>query len=143
MDKQLEEQFKKAFFDILNTDGPKHQEHIVKLLNEIKIKLYQFVPNRPDIHAKIEKDLNGEVTWETQRKLLDWIEQFQAPMYDNMVKEWKAQLPEQIGDFLKKYYHHLEINFKHLHDAKMALARGENIFNPVTGEMPTNMKTGR
>ena len=102
-----------------------------------------FVPNRQDIHQKIREDLEGQIGWDIQNKLIIWIEKFQAPVHDRTTGSWKNADPIPVGDFLKKYYEHLEITYKETQNAREALARGENIFNPVTGEMPTNMKTGR
>ena len=143
MEKQIEEQFKNAFFDILNEDGADSYDYLRKLLNEIIEKLCLFVPNRKDIHQKIQSDLGGEIGWDVQKKLVNWVEKFQAPVHDSMTTQWKTQDPEPIGDFLRKYYDHLELVYKEIQEARDALVRGENIFNPVTGKMPSNMKTGR
>lgn len=114
MEKQIEEQFQKAFFDILNEDGPESTDYIRKLLNEIIDKLCLFVPNRIDIHQKIKDDFNGEINWDIQIKLLNWIEKFQAPLYDSITDKWKKKCPEPIGDFLKKYYKHIEMMYKEI-----------------------------
>lgn len=143
MEKQIEEQFKKAFFNILNEDGPESYDYLRKLLNEIIDKLCMFVPNRRDIHQKIRDDLEGQIGWDIQNKLITWIEKFQAPAHDITTRAWKNEGPIPVGDFLKKYYEHLEITYKETQDARAAIMRGENIFNPVTGELPTKMKTGR
>tara|TARA_R110002012_G_scaffold202284_1_gene371314 strand:+ start:10 stop:441 length:432 start_codon:yes stop_codon:yes gene_type:complete len=143
MEKQIEDQFKKAFFDILNEDGPESYDYLRKLLNEIIDKLCRFVPNRTDIHQKIRDDLEGQIGWDIQNKLIIWIEKFQAPIHDTTTKKWLEEENKPVGDFLKMYYEHLEITYKETQDAREAIARGENIFNPVTGEMPKNMKTGR
>ena len=143
MEKQIEEQFKKAFFDILNKDGPESHDYLRKLLDEIIEKLCSFVPNRQDIHQKIRDDLSGQIGWDIQKRLISWIEKFQAPVHDTMTTQWKNEAPIAIGDFLKKYYEHMEKVNKEIQETREALSRGENIFNPVTGQMPTNMKTGR
>ena len=143
MEKQIEEQFKKAFFDILNDDGPESYDYLRKLLNEIVEKLCLFVPSRQDIHQKIREDLGGEIGWNIQDKLISWIEKFQAPIHDRKTRSWKEEGPKPVGDFLKMYYEHVDLVSKEVKETREALARGENIFNPVTGEMPTNMKTGK
>jgi hypothetical protein len=143
MEKQIEEQFKNAFFDILNEDGPESYDYLRKLLNEIIEKLCQFVPGRRDIHDKIRADLEGQIGWDIQAKLIHWIEKFQAPIHDTKTSKWLEDGNKPVGDFLKMYYEHLELTYKETQDAREALTRGENIFNPVTGEMPKNMKTGR
>lgn len=143
MEKQIEETFKKVFFDILNQDGPESYDYLRKLLDEIIDKLCMFVPNRQDIHDKIREDLGGAIGWDIQKRLIIWIEKFQAPIYDSKTRAWKESDPEPVGDFLRKYYEHLEIVHKEVYEARAALSNGENIFNPVTGELPTKMKTGR
>ena len=142
MEQQIEEQFKKAFFDILNEDGPESYDYLRKLLDEIIDKLCMFVPNRHDIHEKIREDLSGSIGWDIQEKLIKWVEKFQAPIHDITTRIWKLNGPIPVGDFLKKYYEHLEKVYKEVQEARQALSRGENIFNPVTGELPTKMRTG-
>ena len=108
MEQQIKEQFEKAFFDLLDQDGSESYDHLRALMNEIIEKLCGFVPNRLDIHEKIREDLGKEIGWDVQQKLLDWIEKFQAPIYDQVTRDWKKKCPEPIGQFLKKYYEHLE-----------------------------------
>ena len=143
MEKQIEETFKKAFFDILNQDGPDSYDYLRKLLDEIIDKLCMFVPNRQDIHEKIREDLDGPIGWDIQHRLIKWIEKFQSPVHDAMTRHWANEGPQPVGDFLRKYYEHLEKVYKEVQASREALARGENIFNPVTGEFPTKMRTGR
>jgi hypothetical protein len=130
MEKQIEEQFKNAFFDILNEDGPESYDYLRKLLNEIIEKLCKFVPGRRDIHDKIRADLEGQIGWDIQAKLIHWI--------DTTTRKWLEDGNKPVGDFLKMYHEHLELTYKETQDAREALTRGENI----TGEMPKNMKTG-
>lgn len=118
MEQQIEDQFKKAFFDILNEDGPESYDYLRKLLNEIVDKLCMLVPNRKDIHQKIREDLGQEIGWDIQKKLISWIEKFQAPIYDTMTEKWKRQEPQPVGDFLKKYYEHLELVYKQIQEYK-------------------------
>jgi hypothetical protein len=108
MEQQFKEQFKKAFFDLLDQEGSESYDHLRALMNEITETLCSFVPNRTDIHEKIKEDLGKEIGWDVQQKLLEWIEKFQAPIYDQVTREWKKKCPEPIGQFLKKYYSHLE-----------------------------------
>jgi hypothetical protein len=118
MEKQIEDQFKKAFFDILNEDGPESYDYLRKLLNEIIDKLCMFVPNRVDIHEKIREDLDGTIGWDIQEKLICWIEKFQAPIHDATTRKWKAKGPLPVGDFLKLYYEHLEKMYKEVQEAR-------------------------
>ena len=107
MEEQIREQFEKAFWTILDDDPT--QEHLRKLLNEIVEKLCLLVPSRSDIHQQIKDDFQSDpIDWSVQTKLLIWVEKFQAPIYDQVTRTWKGQCPEPTGQFLKKYYQHLE-----------------------------------
>ena len=108
MEQQIKEQFEKAFFDLLDQDGSESHDHLRALITEISDTLCGFVPNRADIHEKIREDLGKEIDWDVQQKLLEWVEKFQAPIYDQVTRDWKRKCPEPIGRFLKKYYEHLE-----------------------------------
>ena len=62
---------------------------------------------RPD--QLLNDDFTGDsVDWSVQTKLLDWIEKFQAPIYDQVTRDWKRRCPEPTGQVLKMYYEHLE-----------------------------------
>tara|TARA_R110002096_G_scaffold249995_2_gene442378 strand:+ start:200 stop:595 length:396 start_codon:yes stop_codon:yes gene_type:complete len=106
MEEQIKEQYEKAFWDLLDNDPPNIQ-HVEKILDEIKQILYSFVPNRPDIHHRINDDLSGGVDWEFQTKLMVWAERLQAPIYDQITQSWKRKLPQKLSEFLKNYYEHL------------------------------------
>ena len=115
------------------------------ILEEIFENLCQFVPTRKDIHQQIRDDLfnSDGINWDTQVKLVKWLEKFQAPVHDRKTSEWKRSFPqEDVKQFLKDYYEHLEIVYKEVQEAKRKILAGENIFNPVTGKLPENMKTG-
>ena len=117
-----------------------------RILEEIFENLCQFVPTRKDIHQQLRNDLftPDGITWDTQVKLVNWIEKFQAPIHDIKTYEWKRSFPqEDVKQFLKDYYEHLEIVYKEVQEAKRKIRAGENIFNPVTGKLPNKMKTGR
>jgi|19_taG_2_1085344.scaffolds.fasta_scaffold144461_2 hypothetical protein len=118
MEEQIKEQFHKAFFDLLDKEGPESYDHLRSLMNEIADTLCGFVPTRTDIHAKIREELGGEIGWDVQQKLLGWIEVFQAPIYDQVTSEWKKICPEPIGQFLKKYYAHMEKVNRQIQDHK-------------------------
>ena len=107
MEEQIREQYEKAFWDMVDQDPP-NKEHLGKLLEEIKQFLYSFVPNNVRIQHAINDDLNGEIEWDFQFKLLKWVERLQAPVYDQMTSSWKKNLPEKLSTFLKKYYEHLK-----------------------------------
>ena len=83
-------------------------EAICSHLNKIYTTMCSFVPNRPDIHQVMFTDLNSELDWDIQQKLVIWAEKFQAPVYDQITSSWKRKLPEEIGVFVEKLYDHLE-----------------------------------
>jgi hypothetical protein len=93
-------------------------------MDELIEALCRFVPRRTDIHDQIKKDFEGEVDWDTQIKLLDWIEKFQAPIYDSVTRDWKKKCPEPVGQFLKKYYEHVEKMYKQVKEYKPTIKTG-------------------
>ena len=147
-EKQIKETFQRAFWDKLDQDiQSESYEHVNVLLEEIIQTLYSLVPKRPDIHEKIHHDLQSPVTWNHQEKLIQWIQKFQAPVYDKMTKEWLEQVPQNLSFFLKKYYTHLQVVVDETKEARAKLARGENIFTPNSATTDTDitsirMKTG-
>ena len=148
MEQQIRDTMMRAFWDSLEQDvNNNHMEHVQALLNEIKGTLKSFVPNRRDIHQKIDDDITSP-SWEVQEKLLIWIERFQSPQHDISTSALKKQLPLKITDFLKFYYNHLEIVKKEVYEARKKLANGENLFtpDPVSSSgngVPDSLKTGR
>lgn len=123
LEKQIREQYQRAFWDLVDRDPP-DLEHIRKLVDEIRDVLCNFVPSRVDIHRLVHKDLNGDIDWSLQEKLLKWAEMFQAPIYDQVTESWKKNLPEKLSDFLKKYYEHLEKINKQMWEHREKMAKG-------------------
>ena len=124
-----------------------------KILEELYTNLCMLVPSRTDIHERMRSDLFGHgeevvaVSWDTQRKLVEWVEKFQAPIYDQKTREWKQTFPEpNIELFLGQYYTHLETVFNEVREAREKLSRGENLFVPDCVEgangVPNSMKSG-
>jgi hypothetical protein len=110
MEEQIRTQMMKAFWDLLDEDmkeEPPRLNHVSVLLNEIIGILKSFVPRRIDIHESIDKDFEGDITWEMQGKLIKWIECFQAPIYDHKTRIYNQKGPQPLSDFLKWYYDHL------------------------------------
>ena len=126
LEEQIREQYQKAFWDLVDRDPP-DTEHIRKLVDELRDVLCNFVPSRVDIHRLIHKDLNGEVDWTLQEKLIKWAEMFQAPIYDQVTPQWKKNLPEKLSDFLKKYYEHLEKINKQVWAERKKIADGPQL----------------
>ena len=91
---QIKEQMTKAFWDLLESElaeEPPRLEHVKVLLNEIIEILCGFVPSKPNIHEKIKADFEGEINWNMQLKLIEWLEKFQAPVHDRKTKQWKKR----------------------------------------------------
>ena len=148
MEKQIDTQMKKAFWDILEdeakTCGP--FPHIEALLQELIQTLCSFVPSRSDIHEKIKEDLQQPIGFDLQKKLINWIEKFQAPAHDKITKVWKEEGLVKISKFLERYYDHLQMVHKETFEYRKKLANGQNILKPDVMEsqngIPVNMKTG-
>lgn len=134
MEQQIREQMESVFWDLVDADPP-NLTHIGAMLDEIKQMLYSFVPRRVDIHHRINDDMDGDIDWDFQHKLLGWAEKFQAPIYDQMTSSWKKRLPEKLSDFLKKYYDHLEKISKSIYDYNKK-PTGKN-------GVPDDIKSGR
>lgn len=131
----MEETIKKVFWEIVDEQNV---DHIQKLLNEIIEILCSFVPSKKDIHKKIKEELE-KIDWELQLKLINWIEKFQAPVYDVKTSIWKRNCPEKLSTFLQKYYSHLEIVNKEIFEHRQKLANGESLY---TSSDNFKMKTG-
>jgi hypothetical protein len=148
MEEQIKSAMYEAFWDKLEEDVKNNQlEHISTLLTEIKDALKSFVPSRNDIHQSIEETIGSEITWDTQNKLVFWIEKFQAPNHDHITNNLKQKIPMNISTFLKQYYAHLSAVHKEVFGYRQRLANGENIFKALNVEtsgnnVPTNMKSG-
>jgi len=150
MDKQISEQMHKAFWDLLEDDlnrDPPVTTHLKKLLGEIIGILCSFVPSRLDIHKLIRDDLDGEITWNFQVKLLDWVAKFQPPAYDEDVKKWRSVCPQPISKFLPRYYEHIKQISKDINKYRQRIESGKPLVDPpdVSGSngVPDNMKSGR
>lgn len=148
MEQQIHDMMRKAFWDKLDEDVEKNElKHTTILVNEIKDILKSFVPSRIDIHEKIDADICGEVSWETQKKLVNWIEKFQSPVHDKFTRNLKSELPIKLSDFLKKYYDHISLVHKEVFEYRQRIANGENVFKSKDvqssgNNVPDNIKTG-
>lgn len=137
MEEQIREQMMKAFWDMVDQEPP-NVEHIGKLLEEIKQRLYGLVPNRIALHHKIHAEFpNDDIRWDLQERLLEWFMRLQAPIHDQKIKQWKKNVPEKLSEFIKKYHEHLDIIYKDI----------ETYHNPPevkgTNGVPDTLQTGR
>ena len=150
MEKQIRENMQRAFWDLLEEDlkqDPPNTTHLKKLLSEIIGILCSFVPSRSDIHKLMRDELDGEITWNFQGKLLDWISKFQPPVYDEEINKWKRECPQPISKFLPRYYDHIDRVSKDINKYRQRLESGKPLVDPpdVSGSngVPDNMKSGR
>jgi hypothetical protein len=137
MEEQIREQMTNAFWDLVDQEPP-NAEHIGKLLEEIKHRLYGLVPSRVALHHTINDDLpSDDIQWDLQERLLEWILRLQSPIHDQTIRSWKKRVPEKLSDFIRKYHEHLDVIYKDIDTYK----------NPpkVTGKngVPDNLRTGR
>ena len=134
---------KKAFFDCIYEDlqkSPPDVKHLTIIIKELYEALCKFVPSKKTIHQKIKEDLLIELNLNNMsfiiNRLIYWIEQFQAPVYDKKTKQWRENFKKSknyslfIVEFLKDYLNHLENMYKEVWDARKRLVNNENIIPP-------------
>ena len=142
----------------LNSTPPK-TEYISKLLHLFRDALFKFVPSKSEIHNLIKNDLPLDNLDEKNIPLIidrfiHWIEQFQAPVHDNITKKWREDFKNAnnytdfIIEFLENYMKHTEIVNKEIWDARVRIANNESPIPPqhrAKGEngVPDNMKSGK
>tara|TARA_B100001996_G_scaffold348107_1_gene306067 strand:+ start:803 stop:1216 length:414 start_codon:yes stop_codon:yes gene_type:complete len=134
------------FWEKLDKDVEKEDYTQVKiLLQEIIERLIKFVPNLKKVHKEIRETLSGDINWDFQLTLVNWIEKFQAPIYDEYTKEWKTRIPCKVSKFLKEYYEYIQIVYEEVCGCRKMIKRGENIFKikKLNSIDDINMKTGR
>ena len=123
IEKQINEQMKKAFFDIINqnilSDKPDY-EWLVSLYSELKERLLRILKKDSKTYKQIDSAFDIELfkqmiendvfDYNSMVKLIDttffWIKQLQAPERDQYLKESKTKVlnsnPEEIiGNFLR------------------------------------------
>lgn len=139
----METVIEKAFFDSIYEDlqkTPPDVKHLTIIIKELYEALCKFVPSKKTIHQKIKEDLLIELNLNNMsfiiNRLIYWIEQFQAPVYDKKTKQWRENFKKSknyslfIVEFLKDYFNHLENMYKEVWDARKRLVNNENIIPP-------------
>ncbi len=139
----METVIEKAFFDSIYEDlqkSPPDVRHLNIIIKELYEALCKFVPSKKTIHQKIKEDLLIELNLNNMsfiiNRLIYWIEQFQAPVYDKKTKQWRENFKNSnnyslfIVEFLKDYFNHLENMYKEVWDARKRLVNNENIVPP-------------
>ena len=164
MDEQIQEQNFKALYGLIRHDllqEPPNTVHISKLVAELVNGLCKFVPNKSQLHIKIKEDILRE-TFDNETMpyiilgLINWIEKFQAPVYDTMTNKWRKDFEatttpiDFIIKFLQEYYEHVEKVYKEVWDARKRLINNESIIPPehrpvVTGSngIPDIIRSGK
>ena len=159
MEKQMREVFYESIRQDLSQDPP-NTLHVSKLVAELVDGLCKFVPSKTQLHVKIKEDILSEtLDIETMPStifgLINWIEKFQAPIYDTVTNKWRDEfkatdsLVDFIVKFLHEYYTHVEKMYKETWEARRRLVDNESIIPPehrpvVTGKngIPDVMKSG-
>ena len=86
-------------------------DRVQSTLGLVTDALCDLVPCRRDIHARIRADC-AVADRNTQRKLIEWIQRFQAPIYNAKTAPWlkrARQEPMPISEFLYLYLPHLQL----------------------------------
>jgi len=162
LNEQIKEQCHKAFYDIIRSDlekSPPNTEHLATLINELADNLCKFIPSKKNIHKKIKEDIiQDEININTMSSiilgLINWIEKFQAPVYDKVTRKWKDDFKtaqnynDFIIQFLQEYYLHIEKMYKEVFDARKRLINNDSIIPPEhrakgNNGIPGIIKTGR
>jgi len=152
------------------SQNPPKLDLISKVLNDLVDGLCKFVPSKPLIHEQIRTSIifnevdnprsgsslyDNDILLYIVESLINWIEKFQAPAYDDVTKRWRSEFKQTQGvdfivKFLREYYDHVEKMYKEVWDARKRLVDGENIIpaehRPVVkgkNGIPDNIKSGR
>ena len=160
----MEKQIREAFYESIRRDlsqDPPNTLHVSKLIAELVDGLCKFVPSKTQLHVKIKEDILSEtLDIETMPStifgLINWIEKFQAPVYDTVTNKWRDEFKtttstiDFIVKFLDEYYVHIEKTYKEVWDARTRLVNNESVVPPehrpvITGRngIPNIIKTGR
>jgi hypothetical protein len=139
--------------------SPPNTEYIQQILDIFKEALFKFVPNKPDIHKFIKDDLPLDVL-DTPTianivdRLIHWIEQFQAPIHDQVTSQWRddfknaTNYTDFICRFVVNYKNHSELVYKETWEARKRIANNESAIPPENrtkgkNGIPDSIQTGR
>ena len=141
------------------TQTPPNTAYIKQILEEFKNGLLRFVPSKTEVHQFIKDDLPLDtLTVESIPHIIDrlihWMEQFQAPAYDYVTKQWRddfvscTNYTDFICKFVEEYREHSEIMYKTVWDARKRISNNESAIPPDhlakgTNGVPDDMKSGR
>ena len=139
--------------------SPPNTEYIQQILDIFKEALFKFVPNKPDIHQFIKDDLPLDVL-DTPTianivdRLIHWMEQFQAPIHDQVTSQWRDDFKNAtnyndfICQFVVNYKNHSELVYKETWEARKRIANNESAIPPENrakgkNGIPDSIQTGR
>lgn len=133
---QIENTIKNAFWNLLKDDleaEPQRFNHLMILIEEIKLKLKSLTPHRNDIHDELDQYIDIDFLrnlFETKgfepthffnliKYLMNKIKLYSAPYMDMEVNQWecntfellqqeKIEYSEFIRDFFTKYHFFLD-----------------------------------
>ena len=140
-------------------ETPPNTVYIRQILTTFKNALFQFVPNKPEIHTFINEDLPLD-TLHTNTialiidRFIHWIEQFQAPIHDPITKQWRETFKltpnytDFICQFVVNYKNHSEMVYKETWEARNRIANNQSAVPPENRakgkhHVPDSMQTGR
>ena len=135
---------KRAFFDQLHDDfsqDPPSTERVRACISDLADALCKFVPNKPDLHAKIKSDIvcdevSVQTMYHTIAGLTKWMARFQAPFQDCITDKWLSEFKSAtnyadfLRDFFEAYYDHIEVVYKEVNEARHRLVNGESAVPP-------------
>tara|TARA_B100001094_G_scaffold331814_1_gene401460 strand:- start:9684 stop:10136 length:453 start_codon:yes stop_codon:yes gene_type:complete len=132
MEKQIETQMHKAFWDLISNDlssEPQKFEHLIILINEIKEKLKSFTPNNKQLKTEIEEALDPEFLkniFENKALepthffnlilfLIKKLKDYCSPERDSDVKLFETETFSKLNDTLIIYSEFIPWFFKELY----------------------------
>jgi hypothetical protein len=138
----------KAYWDILKKEldsDPPIFNQLIMILSEIRDLFCKFVPNRQDIQQEIKDKIDPDLIknmvehqafdddnlYKLSMYMISLIEQFQPPIMDTQVKEWKESMIETLkqplvyseflGIFLRSVFNMIQSIMKYLEIAEKDL----------------------
>ena len=67
-----------------------------------------MVPSRTDLQDRIRARCADVRAWQIQATLVDVMERFQAPIYDQRTAQWRRRLPMLVSEFLALFVPHVQ-----------------------------------
>lgn len=158
---QIRDTAQAAFWDIfhqqLSSEPPKY-EMLLTLLTDLRDRLCNFIPNRPDIHKEIYESIdidlitnmvtNNAFDDASLKKICIYIiskvKSFQPPVMDEFVNHWETNMLNEFSKqfvyadflptFLRSAFNMLDNIVVYIHQLANEQKSGNNSNSPVTPE---------